>query len=125
MVVERRDRRIDRNTPVVGEFLGNLGVDVAIGPDDKVQLVDLARGTLGPRFTRRHRQSWRGSGREGRRKKLAPAQMVPFSVTSRHITPQAATEPAWQEACLARRRVSTGPILDPRANAGTRRGPAL
>ena len=49
VIVERRDSRINRHAPVGFELLGDAGVDVAIGPDDEVQSVDLALGRRGPR----------------------------------------------------------------------------
>src|SRR5215467_8789342 len=53
MIVEGRDRRVDLHAPVIGEFLGDLGVDVAIGPHDEVDPVDPGAWRVGPRACRK------------------------------------------------------------------------
>src|SRR5262249_61505947 len=49
MIVERRDRRIDLHAPVIREILGDLAVDVSIGPNDEIELVHLGAWLVGPR----------------------------------------------------------------------------
>src|SRR5262245_55691097 len=52
MIVERRDRRVHLHAPVIGELLGDLAVDVAVGPNDEIELVDLGAWPIGPRVCR-------------------------------------------------------------------------
>jgi len=49
MIVEGGDRRIDLDTPIGFELLGDPAVDVAIGPDDEVEAIDLALRRHAPR----------------------------------------------------------------------------
>src|SRR6516225_494755 len=48
MIVERRDGGVNWNAPVSFEFCRDLRVDVAIGPDDEVQLVHFGLGRYRP-----------------------------------------------------------------------------
>src|SRR4029079_2124082 len=52
MIVEGGDRAVDLDAPIRLELLGDLGVDVAVGPNDEVQPVDLAFRRLAPRPAR-------------------------------------------------------------------------
>src|SRR5262249_27658517 len=53
MIVERRDRRVHLYAPVVSELLGDLAVDVSVGPNDEIELVHLGAWPVGPRVCRK------------------------------------------------------------------------
>jgi hypothetical protein len=99
MIVEGGDRGIDLDAPVGLELLGDARVDVAVGPDDEIEAIDLALGSHAPRAGLLAESSPRQSGRaetRGRAENAPPAQLPFAHQIVAHVVPPFApvmTEP--------------------------------
>ena len=83
VIVERGDRALDLHAPVGLELPGDAGVDVAIGPDHEVELVDLGPWRRGP---------WsRALGQRGARAQQAAAEAAAQAAPEQPGAPRTAS----------------------------------